>query len=207
MYVPEHFTVENPVWAHEIMRTHSFATLVSGNTTSLTASHLPLLWTDSEQGHGLIQGHMARANPQWQDFSEGSEVMAIFTGPDSYISPNWYVARPAVPTWNYTAVHAYGTPRVIDDQHAARKLLRRMVAIFDSDPEQAWPNDQPQADLVDEMIPHIVAFEISIVRLDAKAKLSQNRSAIDQESVIAALQNSSQEGAQALAKYMRNSSS
>ena len=207
MHVPDHFSVKNAAWAQEIMQRHSFATLVSGHTTSLTASHLPLLWTNSEQGYGLIQGHMARANPQWQDFSEDSEVMAIFTGPDSYISPNWYVARPAVPTWNYTAVHAYGTPRVIDNQHAARNLLRRMVAIFDSDPEQAWPNDQPQADLVDEMIPHIVAFEISIVRLDAKAKLSQNRSAIDQASVIAALQNSSQEGAKALAKYMRNSSS
>ena len=207
MHVPDHFSVNNATSAYEIMRRHSFATLVSGHTTSLTASHLPLLWTDSEQGHGLIQGHMARANSQWQDFSEDSEVMAIFTGPDSYISPNWYVATPAVPTWNYTAVHAYGTPRVIDDQHDARKLLRRMVAIFDSDPEQAWPNDQPQAVLVDEMIPHIVAFEISIVRLEAKAKLSQNRSAIDQASVIVALQNSSQEGARALAKYMRNSSS
>ena len=207
MHVPDHFSVKNTAWAHELMRRHSFATLVSGHTTTLTASHLPLLWTHGKQGHGLIQGHMARTNPQWQDFSEDSEVMAIFTGPDSYISPNWYVARPAVPTWNYTAVHAYGTPRVIDDQHAARKLLRRMVAIFDLDPEQAWPNDQPQADLVDEMIPHIVAFEISIVRLDAKAKLSQNRSANDQASVISALQNSSQEGAKTLAKYMRNSSS
>ena len=205
MHVPDYFSVKNTAWAHEIMRRHSFATLVSGHTTSLTASHLPLLWAHSKQGHGLIQGHMARANPQWQDFSEDTEVMVIFTGPDSYISPNWYVARPAVPTWNYTAVHAYGTPRVIDDQHAARKLLRRMVAIFDPDPKQAWPNDHPQANLVDKMIPHIVAFEISIVRLDAKAKLSQNRSANDQESVIAALQNSSQEGAKALAKYMRNS--
>ena len=119
MYVPDHFTVENPVWAHEIMRTHSFATLVSGATTKLTASHLPLLWTDSNQGNGVIQGHMARANPQWQDFTEDAEVMAIFTGHHAYISPNWYISRPAVPTWNYAAVHAYGVARVIND-HASK---------------------------------------------------------------------------------------
>ena len=115
MYIPEHFTVENSAWAHEIMRTHSFATLVSG-TTKLTASHLPLLWTSRAQGHGVIQGHMARANSQWQDFTEDVEIMAIFTGHHAYISPNWYVSRPAVPTWNYAAVHAYGVPRVIDNQ-------------------------------------------------------------------------------------------
>lgn len=204
MHVPEHFTVENSAWAHEIMRTHSFATLVSGATAKLTASHLPLLWTNSVQGHGVIHGHMARANSQWQDFTEDVEVMAIFTGYHAYISPNWYVSRPAVPTWNYAAVHAYGVPRVIDNPLTVRILLKRMVAIFDTNPERAWPNDDTQEEFVQEMIPNVVAFEIPIARLQAKAKLSQNRPAGDRARVVAALQDSNQAEAQALAKFMRN---
>lgn len=204
MYVPEHFTVENPVWAHEIMRTHSFATLVSGATAKLTASHLPLLWTDSNQGNGVIQGHMARANPQWQDFTEDAEVMAIFTGHHAYISPNWYISRPAVPTWNYAAVHAYGVARVINDQDTVRTLLKRMVATFDADPDQAWPDDETQEEFVQAMIPNVVAFEIPIARLQAKAKLSQNRPANDRARVVTALQDSNQTEAQALANFMQN---
>ena len=203
MYVPEHFTVENSAWAHELMRTHSFATLVSG-TTKLTASHLPLLWTSSAQGHGVIQGHMARANSQWQDFTEDVEIMAIFTGHHAYISPNWYVSTPAVPTWNYAAVHAYGVPRVIDNPPTVLTLLKRMVATFDTNPERAWPNDDIQEKFVQEMIPDIVAFEIPITRLQAKAKLSQNRPAGDRTRVVAALQDSNQAEAQALAKFMRD---
>ena len=202
MYIPEDFTTENLDWAHRIMATHSFATLVSGGTTGLTANHLPLLLNNKDGGKGIIEGHMARANPQWQDFTENTEVMTIFTGHHAYISPTWYASKPAVPTWNYAAVHAYGVPKLIDDQGTVRTLLKRMVATFDADPTHAWPNSKAHEQLIQAMIPDIVAFEIPISRLQAKAKLSQNRPAVDRPRIIAELKDSNDAEARALANFM-----
>ena len=202
MYIPDAFTAENLAWAHRLMTEHSFATLVSKGIAGLNASHLPLLYRSKDEGKGVIEGHMARANPQWQDFTEDTEVMAIFTGHHAYISPTWYTSTPAVPTWNYAAVHAYGVPKLIDDHRAIRALLKRSVATFDSNPDDAWPNDKGHEQFVQTMIPNVVAFEIPIDRLQAKSKLSQNRPAADRPRIIKALKDSPVAEERALASFM-----
>lgn len=202
MYIPDAFTADNLAWAHKLMNAHSFASLVSTGTSGLTASHLPLLCNNKDGGKGVIQGHMARANPQWQDFTEDTEVIAIFTGHHAYISPTWCTSTPAVPTWNYAVVHAYGLPKLIDDQCTIRALLKRMVATFDAHPNRAWPDDKTHEQFVQAMIPDVVAFEIPIARLQAKSKLSQNRPTADRPRIIAKLRDSDIAEERALASFM-----
>ena len=202
MYTPSHFALEDDPAAQRIMRKYNFATLVSGTQTDVMASHLPLLWTSQGGQYGSLRGHMARENPQWKQFADGGEILAIFLSDHAYISPNWYVSGPAVPTWNYSAVHAYGTPSLIEETCCIKDLLRGMVEFEDPDPGNAWPDTADYKKLVEEMIPHIVAFDISIVRLHSKAKLSQNRPETDRRQVMDNLRSSANAGAQKVAEDM-----
>ena len=201
MYTPSQFAMENEEEAQEIMCEHNFATLISKSNSDITASHLPLMWTSAGGKHGTLHGHMARANPQWNTFDGQAEVLAIFLGNHTYISPNWYDDQPAVPTWNYSTVHAYGAPCLIKGIEE-KNLLRQMVKYHDPDPANAWPETNPHTNLVDEMVPHIVAFNIPILTLQSKSKLSQNRSKGDREQVIKVLRNSQKAGAQGIAGDM-----
>ncbi len=186
MYTPKHFA-ETDSAAQALMRDHPFATLISSGEGGPTASHLPLILDSSRGPHGTLRGHMARANPQWQSFAGATGVLVIFQGPHAYISPAWYGADQAVPTWNYSAVHAYGTPRVIEAPGAVRALLEDQVALFESGFEQPWDTTGLEEGWLAAMIRGVVAFEIEIARIEAKAKLSQNRPA-DQARVAAALE-------------------
>ena len=186
MYTPKHFA-ETDSAAQALMRAHPFATLISSGEGEPTASHLPLILDSSRGPHGTLRGHMARANPQWQSFAGATGVLVIFQGPHAYISPAWYGADQAVPTWNYSAVHAYGTPRVIEAPGAVRALLEDQVALFESGFEQPWDTTGLEEGWLAAMIRGVVAFEIEIARIEAKAKLSQNRPA-DQARVAAALE-------------------
>ncbi len=156
---------------------------------------------------GMLLGHMARANPQWRSFGElaaaGHQALVAFSGAHAYISPNWYGAGPAVPTWNYQAVHAYGIPRIIHDRASARQLVGALVARHESGFEAPWSADSQEADYLDKMVRGIVAFEVPVVRLEIKAKLSQNRSAEDRAGVIVGLERSASAGDHELAKLMR----
>ncbi len=156
------------------------------------ASHIPLRYVTqaseaAEQSNGelrgVLQGHVARANPQWRHFREDQELLAIFHGPHHYISPTWYVHSPAVPTWNYAAVHVYGRPRIVDDAAAIRGLLQELVRTYEQKQESPWNGEIPD-DYRDRMISAIVAFEIEITRVEAKFKLGQNREADDVSSVL-----------------------
>jgi transcriptional regulator len=129
---------------------------------------------------------MARANPQWRHFEDGREVLVIFTGPHAYISPAWYASAPAVPTWNYTAVHAYGTPCIISDHHRFAHRLHELVEFYESGREERWSGEMP-AEFRDRLMHGIVGVEIEITRLEGKFKLSQNRPTEDREPVIPAL--------------------
>lgn len=202
MYTPEHFELKNPKLIEEIVHENSFATLVTRTGEGVTASHLPLLWHGNGLDNGIIQGHMARNNSQWHDFALNKEVLAIFTGCHGYISPTWYSVYPAVPTWNYTAVHIYGAATIIQDPVSVRALLKRMVAIFDHDPSSAWPKNQSHETLITEMVPNIVTFEIAISRIEAKAKLSQNRKPDEQQNIVSMLKSSTQNESKALAHFM-----
>ena len=136
-----------------------------------------------------ITSNLARANDQWQHF-DGREALVIFQGPHAYISPSWYTEHPSVPTWNYTAVHVYGTPTVIDDEAIIRTMLTELVANHEQGRDPEWPMQLPD-DYYQKMRQAIIVFEIPITQIEGKFKLSQNRSEADVHSVINHLESSS----------------
>ena len=185
MYTPAHFRVTDRAILHGVMDRFSFATLVTTHDGHPLATHLPfLVYPDGE--HGTLISHMACANEQWTDFARGDEALVIFQGQHAYISPSWYEAHPNVPTWNYVAVHAYGAPRVIEDEVRIRDTLRALVDKHEAGFDEPWPMDLPE-EYVRKMARGIVAFEVPIARLEGKFKLSQNRSARDWDGVVTAL--------------------
>lgn len=186
MYVPTHFSEDDPARLRALIDENAFATLVTAEDGRPFATHLPLLLDPGRGPHGVLLGHMARANPQWRSFGGGAEALAIFAGPHAYVSPRWYATQPSVPTWNYAAVHAYGVPRILDDAAEAREALARLTARLEGD--GGWSMDGLPESYLAGMMRGIVAFEIPVARLEGKFKLSQNRSATDRRRVVAALE-------------------
>jgi transcriptional regulator len=204
MYIPSSFAEQRPDVLHAFMREHSFATLVTTGPEGLVATHLPLLLDTSAAGPGVLLGHLAKQNTQWQALATGAEAMAIFQGPHAYVSPRWYESTRAVPTWNYTAVHAYGRPRLITDLAEVRKLLDATVAVYEGTGPGAWQSATLPADYLDGMTRGVVAFAIDLTRLEGKFKLNQNRPAADQAGVIRALSDAPTETERAVANAMRD---
>lgn len=204
MYTPDAFRVAEPAKLTAFMQAHSFATVITHDGTSSFASHLPVLWRPEpgEPLRGTLSTHLARANPQVRHFEEGREVLVIFQGPHAYVSPAWYATAPAVPTWNFTAVHAYGVPRVIAEHDRLVALLREMVAWYDPPEAGRWNGELPD-DFRDRMIGGLVGLEIAVTRIEGKYKLSQNRSVADRLGVWRALAASADPGDRALAECMR----
>jgi len=186
MYLPSSFRAEDRAQIHGLMRAYNFAVMVTQHDGAPFATHMPFL-LDAERGaHGTLLAHMARANPQWRDFAAGQEALVIFQGPHAYISPSWYDTAPSVPTWNYAAVHAYGTPRIIEDHATLYRMLKTLVDVHESSFEQPWAMRLPD-DYVDKMMRAIVGFEIEIARVEGKLKLSQNRTPSERRRVADAL--------------------
>ena len=186
MYRPKAFVVSDTEQLHNCMRQYSFATLVNTVNGSPFATHLPLLLDPDTSEYGVLLGHMARANPQWQSFRDEQDVLAIFHGPHAYVSPSWYETTPAVPTWNYTAVHVYGRPQIIEEVEPLAALVDRLTAFYESGLPQPWPGDMP-ADFKQKLLKAIVGFTIDITCIKGKFKLSQNRPLEDQHAVARTL--------------------
>lgn len=186
MYVPKHFEITEPAVLHRHMERFSFATLVTVHNGLPFASHLPFMIRPDVGECGLLIAHMARANDQWQDFEQGAEALVIFQGQHAYISPSWYRNEPNVPTWNYLTVHAYGVPRIIDDEARIADLLRELVATNEAQFDEPWPMDLSRRYLHGRMRA-IVMFEIPIGRLEGKFKLNQNHPTENRAAVVAAL--------------------
>lgn len=186
---------------HAFMGVHRFATLVTNVDGEPFATHVPLLLEPAPAPYGTLRGHMARANPHWRSFAS-APVLAVFHGPHAYVSPSWYLSDgPAVPTWNYTVVHAYGNARLLegDDVHT---LLRALVESEEAANEPRWRMESLDPAYVEHMAAQIVAFEIPIQRLEGKAKLNQNRPAADRRNVADALGSSPDAGVRDLAGLM-----
>ena len=199
MYVPTAFAETDPARLHEFIRRYSFAVLTSHGESGLIASHLPLLF-DAEGGpHGQLLGHMARASPQWRD--PRGEVMAIFAGPHAYVSPSWYEEEGTVPTWNYVAVHAYGTFHVVEERGGLLDILRRSVVTYESPRPEPWTFDE-SAPHVETMLKAIVGFRIEITRLEGKWKLSQNHSEERRRKVFRAMEARPDDDSRAIARLM-----
>lgn len=187
MYVPPPFKQSDLAACHGLMEANSFGTLVSpgAGASAPNATHIPFLLDRTAGPKGTLIGHMARANPHRELL--GAEALVIFQGPHAYVSPSWYEAAPAVPTWNYVAVHAYGTPSITDDPATVRATLARLTKVHEAGRKAPWQFDFLPGDFADGMVRGIFAFEIPIARLEGKWKLSQNRSTADREGVIAGL--------------------
>jgi transcriptional regulator len=202
MYIPPAFRVEDHAKLTAFIRQHSFATLATSDGRAPFASHLPMLFRPDAGEHGTLLSHMARANPQWQHFASGAEALAIFHGPHGYISPAWYTTAPAVPTWNYAVVHAYGVPRVIEDRARIIELLHETISIYENELGNPWSGELPEP-FRDKMIAGIVAFEMPISRIEGKFKLGQNRPEADVNGVVSALSRAGDGESLALARMMQ----
>jgi transcriptional regulator len=202
MYIPKFNAVTDQALLHDLMRQFSFATLVTTHDGVPYATHLPFLVYPDASPQGTLVAHLARANGQWRDFAEEREALVLFQGAHAYISPSWYAERVSVPTWNYAVVHAYGVPRVIEDETRVLAVLRTLVDQHEGGFEEPWPMDLPE-EYLHRQIKAIVAFELPITRLEGKFKLSQNRSAEDQRRVVEELSSSAEANAQAVCAMMR----
>ncbi len=186
MYVPDAFRVADMDELHAFVAAHPFGTLVSTVNGEPFGTHLPFVIDRSGAGTTL-RAHMARANPQWRELEDG-DSLAIFTGGHAYVSPAWYASRDSVPTWDYTAVHARGRARIIEDRERVIDFLRRLTAINETNVASAWSIDEIAPERLDGFLRAIVAFEIPVSRLEGQFKLSQNRSIEDRRGVVAALE-------------------
>ena len=179
MYIPSLFAETHEVELHRIIRAYPLGILITALPDGLDANHIPFELDPSSGAHGTLRGHVARANPVWQQASSGSKVLVIFRGADGYISPNWYPSKHEthrqVPTWNYEVVHAHGTLTIHDDEKYVRGVVARLTRTHESREPQPWKMRDSAPGYVDSMLQMIVGIEVQITRIVGKAKLSQNR--------------------------------
>ena len=175
---------------HELMRARPLAALVSQGPSGLYATHLPTVLKESGP-LGLIECHLARANPHWTDLAAASEALMIFQGPQGYISPNWYPSKArsgkVVPTWNYAVVHAYGRPEVMNDAGWLRRHVSELTTQQERAEARPWATSDAPAGYIDAMVRGIVGFRFTIARLEGKWKMSQNREMDDRVGVTKGL--------------------
>ena len=198
MFIPKTFAMTDKETQHKFIKEFGFGVVIA-NTHSLSATHLPFV-LEAEQGdHGVLYAHCAKANPLWKNL-QNQEVLVIFSGPHSYISPSWYVNTPAVPTWNYTAVHATGMATLLDSK-STLKAVEEVVAQYD--PQLLEKRDIVTEDITQKLLVGIVGIKIEISKLQGKLKLGQNKGVDEQKAVFNALNNSNKLDDIALANYMR----
>lgn len=201
MYLPKHFEQPDTAALEKLMREHPLATLVSTGSDGLTADHIPLEYDAATR---TLRGHVARANPIWK-VAAGQPVLAVFQGPQAYVSPNWYPAKAAthkvVPTWNYAVVHAHGLLQVTEDAPWLHALVSRLTQHHESAQPKPWAVSDAPADYVQQMLRAIVGVELPVQRLVGKYKLHQNHPADNHAGVVQGLQQGDA-GQQAVAALM-----
>lgn len=193
MYIPPAFCETDLPFIHETMRTARLANLVTATATGLMCTPLPLLLDPDEGRMGTLVGHVAKANPQWREAPAG-EALAIFTGPDAYVTPSWYEGKSrdgkVVPTWNYVAVHAYGPVEFFEDADRLLDIVTRLTDRHEASRPRPWAVGDAPPDFIQAQLRGIVGVRLPIARIEAKRKMSQNRSAADQARVRAGLSES-----------------
>lgn len=190
MYIPKAFEEKRIPIMHQMIAAHPLGTLVTLNASGLMASHIPMV-VKADGEYGILQAHLSRANPQWQDLVDSIEALAIFAGPQHYISPSWYPAKEehgkVVPTWNYVVVHAYGKLRVTEDEQWLKAHLQALTSQHESNFERPWQVHDAPEDFIGSLVKGIVGLELPISRLEGKWKVSQNRDEKDRQGVSAGL--------------------
>lgn len=202
MHCPQHFKVDDQEAINTVVRNNPFCVLISVDNNSLSANHIPLELEGDAKNGGILRGHLARNNAQLADFSAvGNECLTIFTGPHSYVSPTWYV-NPGVPTWNFMAVHCYGHVELLKTGEEAIHQLERLVKRYEGN---SWSIDLLPSEQREKALAGIVSFKMVIDRVEAKFKLSQNKTLPDRQNVFSTLSTSEDTGsrltAEAMARY------
>ena len=208
MYIPPHFDESRIEVLHELVRRYPLGTLVTvGTDGGLVANHIPFLLGETPGPFGLLQGHVARANPVWSESRTDGETLVVFQGPDAYISPSWYPTKQesgrVVPTWNYVAVHAYGRLRVIDDTGWVRSLVERLTATHEAAFPRPWAVSDAPADYLASRLRAIVGIEVVLTRLVGKWKVSQNQPEANRAGVVEGLESRGTPDAAAVADLVR----
>jgi transcriptional regulator len=211
MYQPPHHREDSLEVQHALIRAHPLGALVTFGVGGLSANLIPFILDTERAPNGVLQGHLARANRQWQDFDRSVEALVIFQGVERYITPAWYAAKrehgKVVPTWNYATVQVRGIMRVIEDADWLRTQIAALTAANEAKRREPWAVSDAPETFIASQIKGIVGIEIPIASIEGKWKVSQNRSAADREGVIAGLRESGDEGAVAMADLIANSGS
>ena len=186
MYTAKYHKNDDPAQIRDFIDKNSFGILVNQTNDKLWATHIPLEMDVDEAGNEILTGHIARANPQWKNFTDNSPVLAIFSGPHSYISSAWY-DHENVPTWNYIAVHVYGTVRIVEGEKLLRSL-KKLVDKYESSSPNPVSVEGMSKKFVESQIKGLVGFEIEINEIQATYKLSQNRDSINHQNITQELE-------------------
>jgi len=202
MYIPHHYKNENIEEVKDFLAYNSFGILVNQVNGKPWATHIPLELGVDERGNDILVSHISKANPQWKNFEENNEVLCIFNGPHSYISSSWYTEE-EVPTWNYIAVHVYGTVEILDEE-AVLASLHRLVDKYETNSKDPISIDNLSKKTM-RQIKGVVGFQIKIDKIQAAYKLSQGREH-DHPKIISELEEQKTSEAKAMARLMKNNS-
>ena len=200
MYTPNYYKNENLEEVKEFIAKNSFGILINQNSGKLTGTHIPLELDVNENGEDILTGHISKANPQWKSFEDNEDVLAIFTGPNSYVSSSWY-EHENVPTWNYIAVHIYGIIKIIEGE-ALLDSLKKLVDKYERNSENPVAIEK-MSERTLKQVNGIVGFSIKITEVQATYKLSQNRNDTDYHNVIDKLENPRDPHSVEIAKEMK----
>jgi transcriptional regulator len=208
MYVPPHFVEDDKAALHRAIRETRLVTLVTLGSEGMEASHVPILLDEEEGPFGAIRGHLARANPQWRRASAETPALAMFLGPDAYVSPNWYATKretgKVVPTWNYLAIHAYGRVEFFEDSERLRAIVTSLTQRHEGPRAKPWAVSDAPEDYIQAQLRGIIGFRLPIDRLEGKWKLSQNRPEADRRGVIEGLEGEGGALESAIAQRMKD---
>ncbi|MCX7961038.1 MAG: FMN-binding negative transcriptional regulator [Burkholderiales bacterium] len=207
MYLPDHFAETRVAVLHALIRAFPLGTLVTLGPEGPEANHIPFELDPAPAPFGTLRAHVARANPLWRGLSREPRALAIFQGPQAYVSPSWYPSKrehgKVVPTWNYAVVHARGTLRAIEDRAWLRALVERLTDRHEAGRAAPWTVGDAPADYVERMLEAIVGVELTVTSLAGKWKASQNRTAADRAGVVDGLRGEGSDAAAAMAELVR----
>ena len=201
MFIPAYYRNNDLTEIKSFIRKNSFATLITGGTDTLEASHIPIELIEQNNEEAFLQGHISRANPQWKSFSEKRDVLVIFQGPHTYVSSSWY-NHVNVPTWNYMAVHVYGKIKIIEGEELYLSL-KDLVDRYEKVSENPIKVEELPEEMMSKYMKGIVGFRIAIKKIEGKWKLSQNRDKEDHQNIIRQLEKLEDVNARLVAEEMR----
>lgn len=206
MYCPEHFQENLPAALIEFMGTHPLATIICHTPDGLVADHVPLLFKPEQNSEGKLLGHVAKNNPLWKSAPD-QELLVVFHGPSTYISPNWYATKAeagkVVPTWNYAVVHAHCSFKAIREPAGILAIISELTDHHESQQAHPWRISDAPDEYIERLLKNIVGIELTINRLQGKWKVSQNQPAANRESVIAGLHGQGAEGQNQMAELIK----